>query len=135
MANNFANKLISLQKEVEAIKAAKIRAAGVLRVGTWTGSLHFDIVNYTPQKTARITITPTMAGENILTSIGYTGSWNNNYFRILRNTGSGDAVIYYVHYTKDTALSSDKSFDMPIAINYTHPCTIAVDYVNNIFGY
>lgn len=135
MVNNFSNKIINMQKEVEALKTAKIRAAGVLRVGTWTGTMNVNIVNYTPQKTARITITPTSAGDNMLTSVNYTGAWNNFYFRVLRLTGAGDSIVYYVHCEGDQAATSDIAFSVPIAVNYTAPCSVVLDYVDNIFGY
>lgn len=135
MQNNFVNKLIWMKRELEALKMARLRDAGVLRIGSWTGTLNFTIVNYWPTKTARITITPTTSTTNMLTSVYYTGAWNGCYFRILRTTGAGNSVVYYVSYLSDQATSSDRTVAAPIIVNFSAPANVFVDYVDDIYSY
>lgn len=135
MKNNFADKLIWAKNELEALKAARLRDASVLEVGSWEGSVHFDVVDWLPKKTARITIKPRNASDNMMTSLYYKGSWNECYFRVLRVAGSNGAIIYYVSFLEDKDVSQNKSFDMDIVVNYTAPATVSVDYVNDIYSY
>ena len=135
MISLFEKNLTAMEREVIALKTDRLKSAATLNVKSWTATVNITVQNWSPTKTARITITPTSASSpNILTSLTYGGNWNECYFRALRQA-SGNSTVYFLTYLDDTQGSQNKNISMPIEVRYTAPANINLDYVDPIYGY
>lgn len=136
MQSLFDKTIKDMQTEIAALKADKIKAAQTLTVREWTTDASVQISGWAPQKTIRITITPTSASTpNILSSVCGTNS--DHVFRILR-VASGQSTIYYLSWVGHLDYNADvenETINTTISVRYTAPATITKDYVNYIYGY
>lgn len=136
MQGSFEEIIKSIKSEIAALKADKIKAAQTLTVKEWTTPASVQIVGWMPQKTIRITITPTSpTTPNILTSVCGTNS--DHVFRTLR-TASGTSTVYYISWIGHLDWQDgveNETIDTTISVRYTAPANITMDYVDNIYGY
>ena len=130
----FVKNLERMKSEIIALKTDRLKSATTISTRSWTGTVNITVQNWSPTKTARITITPTSTtSPNLLSSLTFQGSWNQSYFRVLRRA-SGNQTIYYLTYLDDVDGTQNKTISMPIEVRFTAPASVALDYVEPIYG-
>ena len=130
----FVKNLERMKSEIIALKTDRLKSATTISTQSWTGTVNITVQNWAPTKTARITITPTSTtSPNLLSSLTFQGSWNQSYFRVLRRA-SGNQTIYYLTYLDDVDSTQNKTISMPIEVRLTAPASVALDYVEPIYG-
>lgn len=135
MQSLFEKNFKRMETEVEALKAARIKAAQTLTVKSWTSNASITISNWMPTKTIKITMTPTSTSSpNILASVCGTNA--DHVFRILR-TMSGNNTVFYLTWVGHLDYNNDRqneTINTTISIRYTAPASFNLTYVEPIYG-
>lgn len=130
MKNVFASEITRLQKEVEALKAARTKSIQTLTFKTWTGTAPIAVSNYSATNSIKITITPLDSSDNLLTAVYCAGdSWILQPWR----TVSGSSIIYYLVYRmKQGDYPESASETIALYVRYSAPAAISVESVSPI---
>lgn len=129
--NQFDRQILRLRSDIKELKSARMRSASVLATGSTKITARIPVVNYSPQKMPKITITPTSTtAPNMLTSLCLT-RWNQRYWRLLRSH-EGNSVVYYV-WPQDFQQNETIVYEMEVI--YTSPATVKLEMVDPIWDY
>lgn len=132
--DNFDHFFKSLERELEALKTARIKSAQTLNVHEWQGQGNLIIQNWMPQNSLKITITPTsQTSPNILSSV--QGSLEDYQLRVNR-TFESDSTVYYLNWLSHTNWEDDQEneiISIDVVVRYTAPADITIESVPYIY--